>query len=94
MLDNAKYQKCILVAELATHLKIELLYLPSYSPNLNIIERLWKYVKKSCLNGKYYENFALFTADIIKCLNNIPEHKNVLDILLTLNFQDFSKVNI
>ena len=43
MLDNAKYQKYILVAELATQLKIELHYLPSYSPNLNIIERLWKY---------------------------------------------------
>ena len=50
MLDNAKYQKWILVAELATHLKILLLYLQSYSPNLNSIERLWKYVKKSCLN--------------------------------------------
>ena len=66
VLDNAKYQKCILVAELATQLKIELHYLPSYSPNLNIIERLWKYVKTSCLNGKYYANFALFTASILK----------------------------
>ena len=42
VLDNAKYQRCILVAELATHLGIELLYLPSYSPNFNIIRRLWK----------------------------------------------------
>jgi transposase len=92
VLDNAKYQKCILVAELAAQLKIELLYLPSYSPNLNIIERLWKYVKKSCLNGKYYENFAIFTAGILKCLNSLPEHEDELDTLLALNFQDFSKV--
>ena len=43
ILDNARYQKCKLVQELADSLGIELLYLPSYSPNLNLIERLWKY---------------------------------------------------
>ena len=91
VLDNAKYQNYILVSELATNLKIKLPYLPSYSPNLNIIKRLWMYVKNSCLNGTYYKNFALFTAGILKCFNSLPEHKNELDTLLTLNFQDFSK---
>ena len=43
VLDNARYQKCKLVQELADSLSIELLYLPSYSPNLNLIERLWKF---------------------------------------------------
>ena len=43
VLDNARYQKCKLVQELADSLGIELLYLPSYSPNLNLIERLWKF---------------------------------------------------
>ncbi len=47
VLDNARYQKCKLVMKLAATLNIELLYLPSYSPNLNLIERLWKFVKKS-----------------------------------------------
>src|SRR5271156_4269993 len=46
ILDNARYQKCHLVIDLAKTLGIELLYLPTYSPNLNIIERLWKFVKK------------------------------------------------
>ncbi len=46
VLDNARYQKCKIVEELALSLSIELLYLPSYSPNLNLIERLWKLVKK------------------------------------------------
>jgi transposase len=50
VLDNARYQKCALVQDLAKQLGIELLYLPAYSPNLNLIERLWKYVKKDCLN--------------------------------------------
>src|SRR3954467_15087173 len=49
VLDNARYQKCEVVRLLAAELKIELLYLPSYSPNLNLIERLWKFVKKEVL---------------------------------------------
>jgi transposase len=48
VLDNARYQKCKIVEKLALSLSIELLYLPSYSPNLNLIERLWKFVKKKC----------------------------------------------
>jgi hypothetical protein len=47
VLDNARYQKCKLVGALAESLQIELLYLPSYSPNLNLTERLWKFVKKT-----------------------------------------------
>ena len=46
ILDNARYQKCHLVMDLAKSLGIELLYLPTYSPNLNLIERLWKFIKK------------------------------------------------
>jgi transposase len=42
VLDNAHYQKCALVQALARGLGIELLYLPAYSPNLNLIERFWK----------------------------------------------------
>ena len=37
---------------LAASLRIELLYLPSYWPNLNLMERLWKFVKKECLGGR------------------------------------------
>jgi hypothetical protein len=54
VLDNARYQKCKIVEESALSLSIELLYLPSYSPNLNLIERRWKLVKKKCLYGKYF----------------------------------------
>jgi transposase len=49
VLDNARYQKCKIIEELALSLSIELLYPPSYSPNLNLIVRLWKLVKKKCL---------------------------------------------
>ena len=89
ILDNAKYQKCALVTELAKNLNIELLYLPSYSPNLNIIERLWKWTKKDCLNCKYYETFALFKEAIDKSLMKTKNHENKdeLDTLLALKFQ-------
>jgi hypothetical protein len=46
ILDNAKYQRCNLVAQYAEKLNFELLFLPSYSPNLNIMEQLWKWTKK------------------------------------------------
>ncbi len=69
VLDNARYQKCALVKDLAVSLNIELLYLPAYSPNLNLIERLWKFVKKQCLYSKYYQDLIKFKKAISKCLN-------------------------
>ena len=89
VLDNARYQRCALVTELAKKLDIELLFLPSYSPNLNLIERLWKWVKKDCLNCKYYEHFNEFKDSINQSLIKVPqvENKKEMDELLTLNFQ-------
>ena len=95
VLDNARYQKCKIVEELALSLSIELLYLPSYLPNLNLIERLWKFVKKKCLYGKYYENFSDFSSAIYECLSDAHlKHKKELDSLLTLRFQKFNKSQI
>jgi transposase len=59
VLDNARYQKCAMVTELAIQLGINIVYIPPYSPNLNLIERLWKHVK-SKLRTKYYDNFDAF----------------------------------
>ena len=55
VLDNARYQRCLLVQDVAKELGIELLFLPSYSPNLNLIERLWKFVKKEVLNSRHHQ---------------------------------------
>jgi transposase len=91
VLDNARYQRCTLVTELAVKLNIELLFLPSYSPNLNLIERLWKWVKKDCLNCKYYERFDEFKDAINKSLQKVSqaERKLEMDTLLALKFQLF-----
>jgi len=91
-LDNARYQKCALVRETAALLNIELCFLPAYSPNLNLIERLWKFVKKQCLYSKYYPEFAPFQQAITDCLSQTQaRHKAALDSLLTLKFQTFEK---
>jgi transposase len=90
VLDNARYQKCAVVKALAGSLGIELLYLPSYSPNLNLIERLWKFVKKECLASRILPDYESFTRAIDGCLNNLQtKYKDQMATLLTLNFQTF-----
>lgn len=69
VLDNAKYQKCQLVEDAAKEYNIILEYLPSYSPNLNLIERLWKWLRKKCLCNKYRETFKEFCSDILETLS-------------------------
>jgi transposase len=92
VLDNARYQKCKMVYALAARLNIELLFLPAYSPNLNLIERLWKFVKKQVLYSKYYSDFSHFRGAITDCLTQThTTHRNEIDCLLTLNFQAFRK---
>ena len=92
VLDNARYQRCRLVQDLAAQLGIELLFLPSYSPNLNLIERLWKFVKGNCLNGKYYETFEEFQRSIETCMSQLTsEHRSAMKTLLTRNFQLFDE---
>jgi hypothetical protein len=90
VLDNARYQKCELVKTLAGSLGIELWYLPSYSPNLNLIERLWKFVKKECLGCRVLPEYEAFTQAIDDCLANLDtRHKHQMNTLLNLEFQLF-----
>lgn len=92
LLDNARYQKCKYVFDIAEELNIVLEYLPAYSPNLNIIERLWKFIKKKVLYCKYYENFPEFKEAIEGCFQKIKyskEYKMELSSLLRLKFQFF-----
>jgi len=95
VLDNARYQHCKYVKEIAEKIGITLLFMPPYSPNLNIIERLWKFIKKTCLQAKYYESFDLFKSDILNTFHNLNStYAEDLKSLLTLQFQRFSKSEI
>jgi transposase len=96
ILDNARYQHCAVVEEYAKSLKIDLVFLPAYSPHLNLIERLWKWIKKDCLYGKYYAKFNGFKEAINKSVEkvNLPESKESIISLLSWKFQTFNKTQI
>jgi hypothetical protein len=76
----------------AARLPIELCFLAAYSPHLNRIERLWKFVKKQCLYSEYDADFATCKSAIVECLSQTnTRHKAALDSLLTLRFQLFQQ---
>lgn len=90
IMDNARYQRCRLVQDLAKELKIELLFLPSYSPNLNLIERYWKYLKGKLFRSRSLEKFDLFCTSITRILEDrSSKRKRELTTLLAPNFQIF-----
>jgi transposase len=95
VLDNARYQRNAVVQALAEQLGITLLFLPSYSPNLNLIERLWKFIKRRALYGRYHPTFADFQAAIQETIDGLPTiHAEPLKTLMTLNFQRFENVSL
>jgi transposase len=89
--DNVRYQYAKAVREEAKVLDIQLIYLPSYSPNLNLIERYWGFLKKNVIVNKYYESFEHFKSAILTfsknkskklkhaLLNYIPEKFHLLE---------------
>ncbi len=85
--DNAPYYHSKYLKEwLAENPWCKVLYLPPYAPNLNLIERLWKFLRKQVTSYKFYEHFAEFRQAILDFFKNIKEHKQALESLLTLNF--------
>jgi len=71
VLDNARYQHAPLVKMAAAWKKIDLVYLPPYSPNLNLIERVWKFVKKTALANRDFADFASFQKSIDTTLDGL-----------------------
>jgi transposase len=97
VMDNAKYQRCRLVMEYAAKHDIELIFLPTYSPNLNLIERVWKFVKVEVLNSAYIGSFVDFKNTIDNCIDNLDKkHFVKMQSLITGKFQlyDIPKVDI
>jgi transposase len=95
VLDNARYQRNAVVQGLAAELGIVLLFLPSYSPNLNLIERLWRFMKRKAAYGRYHPTFTDFRAAVQDVLDRVPTtHASKLASLMTLNFQEFDEVSL
>lgn len=95
IMDNVRYQRCALVTEKAQELKIQIIFLPPYSPNLNLIERLWKFVKQKTLYNQYYPQYEQFHKAISNCLEQTDTtYKQELDTLLVAKFQSFKNATI
>jgi transposase len=86
VLDNAGYNRAYEVKEIVKSLGIELIYLPPYSPNLNLIERLWKYFKKKVMKNKYYQTYDEFYKMVTLFFRDIMNDIDELKSLLTINF--------
>lgn len=93
--DNARYYyNAELQAWLDKNPRIIQVFLPTYSPNLNLIERLWKFLRKKVINTKYYPEFQEFRRAVMGFFDNIHQFKPELQSLITFNFQRLSKPEI
>ena len=90
VMDNASYQRCNLVTNYSKNVGVELIFLPSYSPNLNLIERVWKFVKADVLNAAYISTFAEFKLTIDDCISKLETvHLDKMQTLISGKFQLF-----
>jgi len=87
ILDNARYNYALATRAFAEKNNILLLFLPPYAPNLNLIERLWKFTKKHLVNNTYHEDYTQFVNATDSFFNNLGEYNQELSNLFTQKFQ-------
>ncbi len=86
--DNARYYRSRQVQDwLALHPQVKVIFLPPYSPNLNLIERLWRFLRKEIINYYYYDTYDKFRDAVLGFFQNIRHYKMELQSLLTLKFR-------
>lgn len=85
-IDNARYFKKLEKDDLIVDKRIEIIWLPTYAANLNLIERLWRYLKKKVLKNRFYGTAKRFREKVEEFFEKIKEHKTELESLLTCNF--------
>ena len=87
VLDNARYNYAIATRAFAEENNINLLFLPPYAPNLNLIERLWKFTKKHLVNNTYHEDYTQFVNATDSFFNNLGDYHQELSSIFTQKFQ-------
>lgn len=84
--DNARYYRSKLVRAYRETSRVKLVFLPPYAPNLNLIERLWKFFKKTVLYNRYFESFPEFQSACEEFFRHSRRYRDELQSLLTENF--------
>jgi transposase len=90
-LDNARYQHArklkewIAAKQQAEGVTFILEHVPPYSPNLNLIERMWKFVRKHALRT-WHDTFEAMQAAIGNVLDNLSDYADELQTLMTERF--------
>jgi transposase len=92
ILDNASYNRAYETKDFAKNLNIQLKYLPTYSPNLNLIERFWKFYKKLILKNKFYNSFADFLSATFSFFKNINIYDEEIKNFLNHKFEILKEV--
>lgn len=91
--DNARYYHSEKVKEYLKTSRILLEKIPPYSPNLNPIERLWKFFHKQIHYNKYYETFSEFRLECLMFFERLEEYAEKLASLITLNSKVLDGIN-
>ena len=86
--DNARYFYAKKVTQwLEDNKRIKIEFLPTYAPNLNLIERLWRFVKDKLVRNEYYKEYKKFRAKVFQLLNNLHEYRKELKPLMIEKFE-------
>lgn len=95
VLDNASYHHSKAVkAWFKKHRRFKLHFLPPYSPNLNLIERLWRFFHTKVTWNRYFATFDEFRKETLKFFKYLSRYRSELDTLLTDNFQLVPALNL
>ena len=87
--DNARYYRNRELAEWLQDKPLVQVFLPPYSPNLNLIERLWKFLRQKIINPCFYRTKGQFRQAVLGFFSRLEEFGQDLASLLTLNFHLF-----
>jgi transposase len=88
ILDNARYNHARkFKAWRVKHRRVKVVFLSAYSPQFNVIERLWRFMYQRILANRYFPTFAEFQSTVMDFFNHLDRYRTQLDTLLTDNFQ-------
>jgi transposase len=85
--DNVRFHHAKLLKKfLADHPRMELRYLPAYSPDLNPVERVWWYMRKSITHNRYLSSLKERIAKFWRLLSGCLVPNNLLKNICVINY--------